>query len=319
MNNNRNSNDWKPGIALLTGIDDKYVCEALSSSKKRSAAKWLYVAAAVLIVLVAVFAAVHFLKPRADEKYAIVDIELSDPSAMPVLPTEPLSTVPAVSPIPSETTAPTEDADPIISVQPTQTVIETDRPSQTDSVPPTIAPTPSPGATTTPKPYSPTPPPNSGPADNFMFFSEEDFIAAVTSGNENYEAISWITRYYIAEHVPSWAEFTSILATTKYVRISYKDAREPDEIYTRFDFYWRADLNADNVEDAANDYAHSGGNVREVTKYGKYYIVPGPGYTSNWWRVYWAQDGEVFMVQFRDNSCFELVDIVCNAKLIPIN
>ncbi len=341
MNDRENINEWKPGIRLMTDIDDEFVSEALASPKRKPAAsKWLYAAAACLAVLAAVVAAVMFMKKPDEGKSALVPISPSlnnwgIQTASQIDTTEACGTNPAYHPLPSDSAVPNESAEPSKTVYPTDTVSAiptqnadgSDLPLRTENTAPDLTPTaqatatpaptsvPTPKPTNTPKPTA-TPKPTNTPKPHttpkpLVFHSEEEFQAAVLSGEHTDDSMSWVTHYYKPAEVPEEVEFSHILVNGFGIGIYYRlpgsfnEHGEPNCIV----FAWYPWMDEAGLLHAVNNHT-----VPYETMW-PYYIFFQPDYTS----VYWMQDGNSFYMTSPPGLLTrENIPLYCDAVLVPI-
>ena len=349
-------NDWKPGIQLLTGIDDEYVSEALSAPARKSAnLKWLYAAAACIAVVAAAFTAAHFIKKPDNGVSALIPIVPSQnpavaETALPVEATEHAGEAQTQLPGPSSSIVPDVSAYPVVSAGPTDyaaitaaPTVETEAPLITEDADPTFTPipgvsTPAPTAaptatpkatatpkptntpkptatpkpTNTPKPWSPTPPPGPYPSSH-LFFSEEEFMEAILSGDEYYTTISWVTHYYKPANIPQGCSFHFIGGDRSSVYLRYECNASGS--LQGFNFCWYPEKDPYKVADYAYVWCYEG-SPYQVEEYHGCYIIRQPDWYI--WEVWWTQDGQVFYAKFWDGFSYELVDTVCDARLVPI-
>lgn len=352
-----NNNEWKPGILLLSGIEDEYVSEVISSTKRKgSTVKWLYAAAACFLLLASAIAISILIKKPDDDISALVPISpshnndtektaspgesgLPNETGLPGITAEPtvyypvLTAVPtdradistAVPTIPGEstpnptntgtpTTTPkptcTPTASPRLTAAPTAAPKPTAAPTATPK--PTVAPTAAPKPTITPKPWSPTPPPGQYPSSH-LFFSEEEFIEAVLSGDEYYLAISWVTHYYKPANIPQGCSFHFIDGDRSGVYLRYEG--NSSSTLQGYNFCWYPEKDPNKIAESAYAWCYED-SPYNVEEYHDHYIIRDPDWYI--WEVYWVQDGQVFHAKFWDGFSYELVDTVCDARLIPV-
>ena len=351
-----NNNEWKPGIRILTGIDDEYVSEALSEKKPKGAkTKWLYAAAACFIALALVLSISLLMKKPEKDISAIVPIvpshnadaektaspnasipgETCDP-AITASPTE-HSSAPTSKPtdgvdMPSETAyaptaaptilaepasepAATPKAEPSVTPKPTNTSKPTNAATPGTVTTPRPTPTPEPTAAATPKVTS-TPKPTTTPKPHttqkpLIFGSEEEFQAAVLSGEHTNDSMSWVTHYYKPARAPEGTEFSHINVNGAGIGIYYRLPGEFNEhgepLCIVFAWYPRQD--EEDMLRAVNNHTVPYETI------GRYYVFFQPDYTS----VYWMQDGNSFyMTSPPGKLTRENISIYCDAVLVPI-
>lgn len=342
--NDRYNTQWKPGLALLSEIDDGFVSEALERpQRRRNAGRWLYAAAACLAVLAAVLTASHFIKRPDDGKTAYVPIDPPKETARAET-SAPTAAVESLTPEPSE---PDESAAP--TAAPTEPVKETETPSQTETAAPTAAdptrtpantsgataqptatpkatssakpnPTAAPKPTNTPKPTATAKPTNT-PKPTFppgptatpkptVFRSEEEFVSAVLENEDPNCIYSWVTHYYRPAHVPEEAEFAHISVNGVQIAFIYfLPGYDEHGERIRMSFIWHANQTEADV-------------IRNVNKYtvpyetlGGYYVFFQPSYTA----VYWAQHGLSFSMHTPPGMLTaEDIPLCCDAVYVPI-
>jgi hypothetical protein len=336
--------EWKPGIQLLSGIDDELVSEALSPApRKRARLGLLYAAAAVILVSAAALTLAHFIKKPNGGVEAMIPIPHGQSAtAEPAAPTNPTETLPPTVPSPTEAPAPDESDHPAMTASPTAeapsvTAAPTASPTVLDStdaspaVTPTSVPTPAPTGTTkpadtqkpanTPKPTGTTKPANTPKPTNtpkpnttqapIIFRSEEEFQAAVLSGEHTNDSMSWVTHYYKPARAPEGTELSHIWVNGAGIGIYYRIPGEFNEhgepVCIVFAWYPRQD--EEDMLRAVNSHT-----VPYETM-GPYYIFFQPDYTS----VYWMQDGNsFFMTSPPGNLTRENIPAYCDAVLVPI-
>lgn len=309
---------------------------ASASSVKRSRSyRWLYAAAAVLVLGVGIFAAVHFMGKNPDPDQHSVYAPTTVPTqntATEAVPTESLPTetapvnetevisTPEITPDPG-TIAPTEQPTEETTIVPTVQPTATPKPTPAPTVVPTAVPTSTPvQATATPKPTpTPTAQPTNPPVQPtatptipvptdapifYDFASEEELQNMIRSGVDFFGDIHY---YYKPKHVPSGYSLSGITVGNSGINFDYSNG----EKRCSFLWFWNVDPDA-----LIATYQHA----PHLEHHGKYYrFYDDTAGTPSSYSVVWKQDGAAFLATVPIDYDWDDIEYFCNAKLVRMD